>query len=150
MIAPCRLWCTDYCAGSSDRKISSSEQAVFAEDVQELSWSINLDSIHFTRMIISPLQLIKYNFRHGKNRTIVRRGDPGRHYYFIYSGQVELRNSNTMDHVHEKNLPKLGTGQDFGVSLASVFESMCVIDNCPKSGWNFVYFTSKSKISFCK
>ena len=59
--------------------------------------------------------LFVYSSRHGKNRTIVRKGDPGRHYYFIYSGQVELRNSNTFDG-EEKNLPKLGTGQDFGVS----------------------------------
>ncbi|XP_063687410.1 uncharacterized protein LOC134820752 [Bolinopsis microptera] len=71
------------------------------------------------RNMTKSMQIIMSRYaryeKHGKNRTIVRRGDPGRHYYFIYSGQVELRNSNTMaDAMDEKDLPKLGTGQDFG------------------------------------
>ena len=53
------------------------------------------------------------NYRHGKNRTIVRKGDPGRHYYFIYSGQVELKDSAVDSSV---KLPTLGPGKDFGVS----------------------------------
>lgn len=78
---------------------------------------ISLRHLKQFRNMTAAMQMIMARYAryemHGKNRTIVRKGDPGRHYYFIYSGQVELRNSNTFDG-EEKNLPKLGTGQDFG------------------------------------
>jgi len=48
---------------------------------------------------------------HQSHRTIVRKGDPGRHYYFIFSGQVMCMDSDVSD---LDSAVVLGPGDDFG------------------------------------
>eukprot|EP00116_Pleurobrachia_bachei_P002386 sb/3462648/ len=97
-----------------------------ARRILQLPWANRTDeevhrvwlALRFLREFRNMTQLMQVTMaryaryeKHEKNRTIVRKGDPGRHYYFIYSGSVELRNSTVETH---ENYPKLTAGKDFG------------------------------------